>query len=120
MKDAGLTVDKALTAIGDGLEATSDKGVPNHGVRLRSADMILKLAGAYPRDKEISHDRDHRHLHIHQTVMKELSELPYDELVALIHREALMGELEKDTNERDPMQVIRDAVIRDAVEHDRE
>jgi len=69
MNDTGLTVKKALNAINDGYDAEK-KGSPDHNVRLRSADMTLKLADAYPKNREVSH----QHQHLHQTLIQELSE----------------------------------------------
>jgi len=69
MSDTGLTVKKALNAINDGYDAEK-KGDPDHSIRLRSADMTLKLADAYPKNKEVSH----QHNHLHQTMINELSE----------------------------------------------
>ena len=69
MNDTGLTVKKALNAINDAYDAEK-KGGPDHNVRLRSADMTLKLADAYPKNKEVSH----RHAHLHMEMINELSE----------------------------------------------
>ena len=46
-KEGGLSIQKAINAINDGYDAEK-KGAPDHNVRLRSADMTLKLANAYP------------------------------------------------------------------------
>ena len=81
----GLNVEDALRTVKEGMDAEDSKGNPQWGARLRASDMTLKLVGAYPKDKEVSHD--HRHSHIHQTVIKELSEMPYDELVQMIEEE---------------------------------
>ena len=69
MNDTGLTVKKALNAINDAYDAEK-KGGPDHNVRLRSADMTLKLADAYPKNKEVPH----RHAHLHMEMINELSE----------------------------------------------
>jgi len=68
-KEGGLSIQKAINAINDAYDAEK-KGGPDHNVRLRSADMTLKLADAYPKNKEVSH----RHAHLHQTMINELSE----------------------------------------------
>jgi len=74
MNDTGLTVKKALNAINDAYDAekkgAGQASVPDHNVRLRSADMTLKLADAYPKNKEVSH----RHAHLHMEMINELSE----------------------------------------------
>ena len=59
---------KALNAINDAYDAEK-KGAPDHNVRLRSADMTLKLADAYPKNREVSH----RHAHLHMEMINELS-----------------------------------------------
>jgi len=83
MTDTGLTVKKALNAINDGYDAEK-KGSPDHNVRLRSADMTLKLADAYPsRNKEVSH----RHAHLH-LVVEELSKLSFEQLTEMMEKEA--------------------------------
>ena len=68
MNDTGLTVKKAINAINDAYDAEK-KGSPDHNVRLRSADMTLKLADAYPKNREVSH----QHHHLYQTVIQEFS-----------------------------------------------
>ncbi len=68
-KEGGLSIQKAINAINDGYDAEK-KGWPDHNVRLRSADMTLKLADAYPKNKEVSH----RHAHLHMEMINELSE----------------------------------------------
>ncbi len=88
MNDTGLTVKKALNAINDGYDAekkgASGEGVPDHNVRLRSADMTLKLADAYPRNKEVSH----RHAHLHLEMVNELAEnYSFDEITEMQKQE---------------------------------
>jgi len=68
-KEGGLSIQKAINAINDAYDAEK-KGGPDHNVRLRSADMTLKLADAYPKNREVSHQ--HQHLHI--KMINELSE----------------------------------------------
>jgi len=78
-KEGGLSIQKAINAINDGYDAEK-KGVPDHNVRLRSADMTLKLADAYPRNKEVSH----RHAHLHLEMVNELAEkFSFDELTEM-------------------------------------
>jgi len=73
-KEGGLSIQKAINAINDAYDAekkgAGQASVPDHNVRLRSADMTLKLADAYPKNKEVSH----QHHHLHQTMINELSE----------------------------------------------
>ena len=84
MNDTGLTVKKALNAINDGY-AAEKKGDPDHNVRLRSADMTLKLADAYPsRAQEVNH----KHAHLHLKMVNELSEkYSFDELTEMMKEE---------------------------------
>ena len=65
-------------------------GGPDHQVRLKAADIALKVLDGYPTKKEKPKEQ---HLHIHQTVLKELSDLPYEDLVGLIHAEAAVGDI---------------------------
>ena len=85
-----LSTRDCLRAIRDAFYATDKNGYPDHRTRLKAAVLAIKIRGGYP-EKQVSHD--HRHSHIHQTVMKELSEMPYDELVSLIHEETARGEI---------------------------
>jgi len=83
MNDTGLTVKKALNAINDGYDAEK-KGDPDHAIRLRSADMTLKLADAYPKNREVSH----QHRHLHQTMIQEFSKkYSFDELTEMMEEE---------------------------------
>jgi len=78
-KEGGLSIQKAINAINDAYNAEK-KGSPDHNVRLRSADMTLKLADAYPRNKEVSH----RHAHLHLEMVNELAEkFSFDELTEM-------------------------------------
>ena len=78
-KGGGLSIQKAINAINDAYDAEK-KGAPDHNVRLRSADMTLKLADAYPRNKEVSH----RHAHLHLEMVKELAEnYSFDEITEM-------------------------------------
>ena len=65
-------------------------GGPDHRIRLKAADIALKVLDGYPTKQEKPKEQ---HLHIHQTVLKELSEMPYDDLVGLIHTEAAVGDI---------------------------
>jgi len=67
-KEGGLSIQKAINAINDAYDAEK-KGAPDHNVRLRSADMTLKLADAYPKNKEVTH----RHAHLHMEMINELA-----------------------------------------------
>ena len=95
MTDTGLTVKKALNAINDGYDAEK-KGDPDHNVRLRSADMTLKLADAYPKNKEVSH----RHAHLHLKLQEELSKLSFEQLTRMMEQEAGLqpGDLDPGTD----------------------
>jgi len=84
MSDTGLTVKKAINAINDGYDAEK-KGSPDHNVRLRSADMTLKLANAYPSRQQEVH---HRHSHLYLNTVKEFSKLSSDELTRMMEKEA--------------------------------
>jgi len=83
-KEGGLSIQKAINAINDGYDAEK-KGSPDHNVRLRSADMTLKLANAYPSRAQEVH---HRHSHLHLEMVNELSKLSFDELTRMIEKEA--------------------------------
>ena len=83
-KEGGLSIQKAINAINDGYDAEK-KGAPDHNVRLRSADMTLKLANAYPSRAQEVH---HRHSHLFLNMVKEFSKLPFDELTRMMEKEA--------------------------------
>jgi len=82
-KKGGLSIEKAVSAINDAYDAEK-KGSPDHNVRLRSADMTLKLADAYPKNREVHH----KHAHLHLEAIKEFSQLPFDDLTRLMEQEA--------------------------------
>ena len=87
-KKGGLSIQKAINAINDGYDAEKGPGqasVPDHNVRLRSADMTLKLANAYPSRAQEVH---HKHSHLHLEMVNELSKLSFDELTRMIEKEA--------------------------------
>ncbi len=82
-KEGGLSIQKAINAINDGYDAEK-KGAPDHNVRLRSADMTLKLANAYPKNREVSH----QHHHLHQTMIQEFSEkFTFEEITEMMEEE---------------------------------
>ncbi len=83
-KEGGLSIQKAINAINDGYDAEK-KGAPDHNVRLRSADMTLKLANAYPSRAQEVH---HKHAHLFLNMVKEFSKLPFDELTRMMEKEA--------------------------------
>ena len=83
-KKGGLSIQKAINAINDGYDAEK-KGAPDHNVRLRSADMTLKLANAYPSRAQEVH---HRHSHLFLNMVEEYSKLPFDELTRMMEKEA--------------------------------
>ncbi len=87
-KEGGLSIQKAINAINDGYAAekkgASGEGVPDHNVRLRSADMTLKLADAYPKNREVSH----QHQHLHQTMIQEFSKkYSFEEITEMMKEE---------------------------------
>jgi len=87
-KKSGLSIQKAINAINDGYDAEKGAGqasVPDHNVRLRSADMTLKLANAYPSRAQEVH---HKHSHLHLEMVNELSKLGFDELTRMMEKEA--------------------------------
>ncbi len=82
-RKGGLSIQKAINAINDAYDAEK-KGGPDHNVRLRSADMTLKLADAYPKNREVSH----QHRHLHQTMIQEFSEkYSFEELTEMMKEE---------------------------------
>ena len=83
-KKGGLSIQKAINAINDGYDAEK-KGSPDHNVRLRSADMTLKLANAYPSRAQEVH---HRHSHLFLNMVEEYSKLSFDELTRMMEKEA--------------------------------
>ncbi len=83
-KKGGLSIQKAINAIDDAYDAEK-KGSPDQNVRLRSADMTLKLANAYPSRAQEVH---HKHSHLHLEMVNELSKLSFDELTRMIEKEA--------------------------------
>lgn len=83
-KEGGLSIQKAINAIDDAYDAEK-KGSPDHNVRLRSADMTLKLANAYPSRAQEVH---HKHSHLHLEMVNELSKLSFDELTRMMEKEA--------------------------------
>ena len=83
-KKGGLSIQKAINAINDGYDAEK-KGAPDHNVRLRSADMTLKLANAYPSRAQEVH---HKHSHLFLNMVEEFSKLPFDELIRMMEKEA--------------------------------
>ena len=74
LREQGVTVKRAAAAVGDNLDNEDQR------TRLRAADMTLKLLDVYPRRRVT----DHRHAHLHLSLLKGLDELPEEELEALI------------------------------------
>ncbi len=83
-KEGGLSIQKAINAIDDAYDAER-KGAPDHNVRLRSADMTLKLANAYPSRAQEVH---HKHAHLHLKLQNELSKLSFEQLTEMMEKEA--------------------------------
>ncbi len=112
-KEGGLSIQKAINAINDGYDAER-KGAPDHNVRLRSADMTLKLADAYPRNKEVSH----RHAHLHLEMVNELAEkFSFDELTEMMEEE--MRNIPAEEIAASPiLQRIRQVLIQDELSED--
>jgi len=52
MKRENISVSEALETLHEALLAEGATGKPNWPVRLKAADMILKLSGAYPKTTE--------------------------------------------------------------------
>ena len=74
LKESDVTLKRACKAVGDGL------GSDKENVKLQAAGMTFKLFDAYPRQRVT----DHRHAHLHLSLLKGLEELPEDELEAII------------------------------------
>ena len=74
LREQGVTVKRAAAAVGDNLDNEDQR------TRLRAADMTLKLLDVYPR-KRVT---DHRHAHLHLSLLQGLEELPEDELEAIV------------------------------------
>jgi len=113
MTDTGLTVKKALNAINDGYDAEK-KGDPDHAIRLRSADMTLKLADAYPKNREVSH----QHNHLHQTLIQQLSETySFDELTEMMKEE--MSKIPAEEISASPtLQHVQQVLLQDELSED--
>ena len=73
MADSGITVKEALSAVRDALVAMTSKGQPDHGARLKAADIALRLSDSYRRHR---HESDNGHLHLH--LVEKLAELPVE------------------------------------------
>ncbi len=83
-KEGELSIQKAINAINDGYDAEK-KGAPDHNVRLRSADMTLKLADAYPSRAQ---EMNHKHAHLHAHMVKEFKEnYTFDEITEMMKEE---------------------------------
>jgi len=74
LREQGVTVKRAAAAVGDNLDNEDQR------TRLRAADMTLKLLDVYPRRRVT----DHRHAHLHLSLLKGLEELAEDELETII------------------------------------
>jgi len=74
LRDSDVTLKRACKAVGDGL------GSDKENVKLQAAGMTFKLFDAYPRPRVT----DHRHAHLHLSLLKGLEELAEDELEAII------------------------------------
>ena len=77
MKQADLTTKRALVVISDSMSATKKDGQEDHHIRLRGADMTLKLKGAFPSHRQ---SVDHQHAHLH--LVEALDDLPAEEIDA--------------------------------------
>ena len=112
-KEGGLSIQKAINAINDAYDAEK-KGAPDHNVRLRSADMTLKLADAYPRNKEVSH----RHAHLHLEMVNELAEnYSFDEITEM-QKEEMRNIPAKEIATSPSLQHIHRVLIQDELSED--
>ena len=81
LKESDVTVKRALEKVSDAMDAETVKGEPDHAIRLRSADMSLKLNSAYP-DRQQSFIHRHAHLHL----VEALDDLPIEEIDAELEK----------------------------------
>ncbi len=105
-KEGGLSIQKAINAINDAYDAEK-KGAPDHNVRLRSADMTLKLADAYPKNKEVSH----RHAHLHMEMINERSEKYSSKELTVMIKEEWLNILAEEIAASPTLQHIRQVLI---------
>ncbi|MDA2931447.1 terminase small subunit [Acidobacteria bacterium AH-259-O06] len=80
MEKVDLKPEHALRAVKDGLTADKSKTGADHPTRLRAADTTLKLYGAFPKAREVSHQHAHLHLQAEVDKLKGLSYEEIDEL----------------------------------------
>ena len=73
-----LTTKDAIRTVKEALGASTDKG-PDWPARLKAADMTLKLADAYPKDKQ-NQAPSHLHQHLHLELQEELADEPIEVL----------------------------------------
>ena len=73
-----LTTQDALRTVKDALEANRDKG-PDSTARLKAADMTLKLADAYPKDRPQAQET-----HLDQQLEQLAIEIPENEPLEVI------------------------------------
>jgi len=66
MEAVELSTKDSLRAIKDAFSATDKNDYPDHRMRLKAAVMLLKLKGAYPRDRQTPHQQQPQQ-HIHET-----------------------------------------------------
>ena len=66
LKESDVTLKRACQDVGDGL------GSERENVKLQAAGMTFKLFDAFPKQRV----RDHRHAHVHFSILQGLEELP--------------------------------------------
>lgn len=81
MGDSGINVKEALCAVRDAFVAMTSKGESDHGVRLKAAEIALRLSNSYPRHR---HESDNGHLHHH--LVEALAEFPVEKIDAELER----------------------------------
>jgi len=63
MEAVELSTKDSLRAIKDAFSATDKNDYPDHRMRLKAAVMLLKLRGAYPRDRQTHQHQPQQHIH---------------------------------------------------------
>ena len=63
MEAVELSTKDTLRAIGDALRATDRNDYPDHRMRLKAAVMLLKLRGAYPRNRQTRQHQPQQDVH---------------------------------------------------------
>ena len=79
LKEGNVTLERIATAHGELLKSD------NENAKGRAVDMGYKLLDAYPSQR--NGGSRHAHLHLHQEMLRDLEELPEEELEAIIEAE---------------------------------